>query len=87
MGLQTYELWAPNINGSPNFYELWACYWVRKLPNCGLKTSQTFMNYGLQMLLGLQTYLLWWAANINGSANFYGLWAENITESANFYEL
>ena len=38
---------------------------------------QTFMNYGLQMLMGLQTYELS-AENINLSANFYELWAPNI---------
>ena len=32
------------------------------------------------MLLGLQTYLLW-AANTNGSANFYALRAPNINGS------
>ena len=43
---------------------------------------QTFMNYGLQMLMVLLTYKLW-AENINGSANFYELWAANVNGSVN----
>ena len=35
------------------------------------------MNYGLQTLMGLQTYELW-AENINGSTNFYELLALKI---------
>ena len=44
------------------------------------------MNYGLQMVLGSQTYEFG-AENINGPTNFYELWAANINGSANFYKL
>ena len=40
------------------------------------------MNYGLKLLMGLQAYEFW-AANINGSTNFYALWAANIDGPAN----
>ena len=42
---------------------------------------QNFMNYGLQMLMGHNLWI------INGSTNLYELLALSINGSANFYEL
>ena len=53
--------------------------------NCELQIlmgPQTFMNYGLQMLVGLEFFTT--CENINGSANYYDLWAANINGFINY---
>ena len=59
--LETYELWASNIDGPTNFYESWASNidWPANFYELlATKINQPANFYEL------------WSANINGSANF-----------------
>ena len=57
MGLQTYELRAPNVNGPQTFMT----YGLQTFLGYGLKILmglQAFMNHGLQILMGPHFYEL-----------------------------
>ena len=55
MGLEAYELWAPNINGPAKSYESRAANidGLRIMGSKLLMGVQMFMNYGLEILMGL----------------------------------
>ena len=65
-----YELWAANINGSTSFQDSWAAniYGLETYELWLQDSACKLMNYGLQILMGLQIYELW-DGNINGPAS------------------